>query len=37
VAESDRIAIIEGEPQLDVIRETAEWVAIVETLLEKGP
>lgn len=28
VSETDRIAIIEAEPQLDVIRETADWVAI---------
>lgn len=28
MADSDRIAIIEGEPQLDIIRETVEWVAI---------
>jgi 23S rRNA-/tRNA-specific pseudouridylate synthase len=28
VSDSDRIAIIEAEPQLDVIRETADWVAI---------
>ena len=28
MGDTDRIAIIEGEPQLDVIRETAEWVAI---------
>lgn len=26
--DGDRIAIIEGEPQLDVIRETVDWVAI---------
>jgi 23S rRNA-/tRNA-specific pseudouridylate synthase len=28
VGDTDRIAIIESEPQLDVIRETAEWIAI---------
>ena len=28
VSETDRIAIVEAEPHLDVIRETAEWVAI---------
>jgi 23S rRNA-/tRNA-specific pseudouridylate synthase len=28
VTDGDRIAIVEAEPQLDVIRETAEWVAI---------
>jgi RluA family pseudouridine synthase len=28
VSEGDRIAIVEADPQLDVIRETAEWVAI---------
>jgi 23S rRNA-/tRNA-specific pseudouridylate synthase len=28
VAEGDRIAIVEAEAQLDVIRETPEWVAI---------
>ncbi|HEY2324330.1 MAG TPA: RNA pseudouridine synthase [Thermoanaerobaculia bacterium] len=28
MSDSDRIAIIEAEPQLDVIRETADWVAI---------
>lgn len=28
MSESDRIAIVEADPQLDVIRETSEWVAI---------
>jgi len=28
VSDGDRIAIIEGEPRLDVIRETDDWVAI---------
>ena len=28
VSDSDRIAIVDAEPRLDVIRETADWVAI---------
>jgi 23S rRNA pseudouridine1911/1915/1917 synthase len=28
VGENDRVVIVESDPQLDVIRETAEWVAI---------
>ncbi len=28
VSEKDRIAIVDADPQLDVIRETTEWVAI---------
>lgn len=28
VSETDRIAVLEAEPHLDVLRETADWVAI---------